>query len=108
LRAGRLAVADYNHALLRLVYRLLFWFVAEDRDVLLHPGATVAATRRYERYFSSRRLRARARRPGVDAHDDLMDAVRIVFTALGTERGQPALALPGLGGLFERIEHDQA
>jgi hypothetical protein len=108
LKSGRLSVADYNHAVLRTVYRLLFWFVAEDRDVLLRPGATVAAGRRYDRYFSSRRLRTRARRLGVDGHDDLWDAVRLVFVALGTERGEPALALPGLGGLFERVEHDEA
>ena len=31
---------EYHRALLRLVYRLLFTFVAEDRDALLDPAAT--------------------------------------------------------------------
>jgi len=34
---GDLRLADLNRALLRLVYRLLFWFVAEDRNALLLP-----------------------------------------------------------------------
>ena len=38
LRAERLTRQDYYRQLLRVVYRLLFLFVAEDRDVLLDPG----------------------------------------------------------------------
>ena len=36
-RSGDLDVQDYYRQLLRLVYRLLFLFVAEDRDALLDP-----------------------------------------------------------------------
>ena len=32
-----LKLDDFNRALLRLVYRMLFWFVAEDRGALLQP-----------------------------------------------------------------------
>lgn len=102
LASGELPAEDYKRTVLRTVYRLLFWFVAEDRDVLLDPEAPPGTTRRYARFFSSQRLRGRARRIGVDQHEDLWEAVQLVFTALGTEQGQPALGLPGIGGLFER------
>ncbi|MGH3979980.1 MAG: N-6 DNA methylase, partial [Pseudonocardiaceae bacterium] len=107
LAAGTLTRDDYKRAVLRLVYRLLFWFVAEDREVLLDPDAPATARTRYLRFFSAQRLRDRARRGGLDHHEDLWEAVRLVFTALGTEHGRPELALPGIGGLFERITRDR-
>ncbi|WP_406259442.1 N-6 DNA methylase [Streptomyces chartreusis] len=93
-------------ALLRLVYRLLFIFVAEDRDALLSPGADGIARERYETYFSSARLRAHARKRRGTAHGDLYEALRIVLAALGDEKGRPELGLPGLGGLFNEVEAD--
>ncbi|SFK91390.1 Eco57I restriction-modification methylase domain-containing protein [Streptomyces pini] len=93
-------------ALLRLVYRLLFVFVAEDRDALLDPAAGERQRAAYERYFSSARLRERARRRQGTAHGDQYEALRIVLDALGTEGGRPELGLPGLGGLFSRTEAD--
>ncbi|QYX76962.1 Eco57I restriction-modification methylase domain-containing protein [Streptomyces akebiae] len=93
-------------ALLRLVYRLLFVFVAEDRDALLDPDAGERQREAYERYFSSARLRERARRRQGTAHGDQYEALRIVLDALGTEGGRPELGLPGLGGLFSHKEAD--
>jgi Type I restriction-modification system methyltransferase subunit len=93
-------------ALLRLVYRLLFVFVAEDRDALLSPGADGIARERYETYFSSARLRAHARKRRGTAHGDLYEALSIVLTALGQEKGLPELGLPGLGGLFNDTDAD--
>ncbi|MFD8415654.1 Eco57I restriction-modification methylase domain-containing protein [Streptomyces sp. NPDC059650] len=93
-------------ALLRLVYRLLFVFVAEDREALLNPQASEQQREAYERYFSSARLRERARRRQGTAHGDQYEALRIVLDALGTEGGRPELGLPGLGGLFSRKEAD--
>ncbi|MFE0676147.1 Eco57I restriction-modification methylase domain-containing protein [Streptomyces sp. NPDC058867] len=93
-------------ALLRMVYRLLFVFVAEDRDALLAPDAGERQREAYERYFSSARLRQRARRRQGTAHGDQYEALRIVLDALGTEGGRPELGLPGLGGLFSRKEAD--
>ncbi|MCB8905789.1 MULTISPECIES: Eco57I restriction-modification methylase domain-containing protein [unclassified Streptomyces] len=93
-------------ALLRLVYRLLFVFVAEDRDALLHGEPEDPRRKAYERYFSSARLRERARRRQGTAHGDQYEALRIVLEALGTEGGRPELALPGLGGLFSRTDTD--
>ncbi|MFI9800086.1 Eco57I restriction-modification methylase domain-containing protein [Streptomyces sp. NPDC052302] len=93
-------------ALLRLVYRLLFVFVAEDRDALLDPAAGERERGAYERYFSSARLRERARRRQGTAHGDQYEALRIVLDALGNEGGRPELGLPGLGGLFTHTEAD--
>jgi hypothetical protein len=110
-RSAELRIEDFNRSLLRLVYRLLFWFVAEDREVLLDPGPADpdtepaqrlrVARQRYETYFSSARLRKLARTRRGDRHGDLYDAVQVVFDALGSEGGVPQLALPGIGGIFE-------
>lgn len=110
---NELRLDDLNRALLRLVYRVLFWFVAEDRNALLAPlplGETVSAETlasardardRYATYFSSNRLRTLARKQRGTRHSDLYEAAALVFAALGTEGGVPELALPGIGGIFE-------
>jgi Eco57I restriction-modification methylase len=97
----------FKRALLRLVYRLLFWFVAEDRDVLHAPGANENARSRYEKYFSSRRLREVAVRRAGTTHGDLWQAVRLVLRGLGDENGLPQLGLPGLGGIYDDTGTDQ-
>jgi hypothetical protein len=93
-------------ALLRLVYRLLFVFVAEDREALLDPAAGERERDAYARYFSSARLRRLARLRQGTAHGDQYEALRIVLDALGTEGGRPELGLPGLGGLFSPSDAD--
>ncbi|NEE01150.1 Eco57I restriction-modification methylase domain-containing protein [Phytoactinopolyspora halotolerans] len=103
---GQLSNADYQRALLRLVYRLLFVFVAEDRDALLDPAASVSAHERYAKYFSTARLRRLARVRAGGPHSDLWDAQVLVLYALGgdgatTGLGEPAIGLPALGGLFD-------
>lgn len=105
LRASTDADALHN-ALLRLVYRLLFVFVAEDRDALLSPEAGAPARSRYEAYFSSARLRARAHEPGGTGDSGLYESLRVVLDALGDENGRPELGLPGLGGIFDVTETD--
>ena len=53
IAANHGAVDDYYRWLLRLVYRFIFLFVAEDRD-LLHPEETPVEVRlRYADYFST-------------------------------------------------------
>ncbi|GAA3981892.1 N-6 DNA methylase [Thermobifida alba] len=107
---------EFHTALLRLVYRMLFLFVAEDRDAL-HPPvpddapaevkqAHEKARKRYEKYFSSARLRRHARRRRGTAHGDRYRALRLVLDALGDENGRPELALPALGGLFDHTDAD--
>ncbi|ASW55771.1 DNA methyltransferase [Plantactinospora sp. KBS50] len=104
LRSGTLSTAQYHRALLRLVYRLLFCFVAEDRDALLHPNATAQARDRYSRYFSTARLRKLSRSRAGSPHPDLWQAQTLVLRALGGH-GHPGLGLPPLAGLFDPDPH---
>jgi hypothetical protein len=98
LRSGQLSRQDYYWQLLRLVYRLIFAFVAEDRD-LLHPPETPAAVRRrYADHYGAARLRRIARQTRGDAHTDAYRGLRLVLGWL--RDGQPGLGLPGLGGLL--------
>ncbi|MDX2682465.1 Eco57I restriction-modification methylase domain-containing protein [Streptomyces sp. NY05-11A] len=91
----------YHAALLRLVYRLLFVFVAEDRNALHPPETPEDARKRYADYFSTARLREQSRRRRGTSHSDRYEALRLVLDALGKEEGLPELGLPGLGGLFD-------
>lgn len=100
LRSGTLTTQDYYRQLLRLVYRLLFLFVAEDRDLLLRPDADATTRDRYRRFYSTARLRALAARRRGTAHDDLWAGLRLVMAALGADHGEPALGLPGLGSFL--------
>ncbi|MGX4688699.1 Eco57I restriction-modification methylase domain-containing protein [Streptomyces sp. JNUCC 63] len=102
-----LEVKTFHYALLRLVYRLLFLFVAEDREVLLSPSADETAKERYAAYFSSARLRRHAQRRRGTAHGDLYQALRLVLSGLGNDDGLPELGLPGLGGIFDDTEADK-
>ena len=51
LHDGTARLDDLHQSLLRAVYRLLFWSVAEDRQVLLDPHSDPSAAERYRRYF---------------------------------------------------------
>ncbi|RRR68806.1 MAG: hypothetical protein EI684_17000 [Candidatus Viridilinea halotolerans] len=103
LRSGELTKQDYYRQLLRLVYRLLFLFVAEDRDLLLDPQSSPQARDRYRRYYSLASLRRLAERRLGTRHGDLYQRVRLVMRLLGSDDGEPALGLPALGGfLFSR------
>jgi hypothetical protein len=101
LDEGRIDAGDLQRAILRLVYRLLFCFVAEDRGLLLDPVAPPDARQRYLDWFSTARLRRTAARRRGDNHADLWQALTLVLDGLGKESGCPQLALPGLGGIFE-------
>lgn len=96
LRSGALDAQDYYRQLLRLVYRLLFLFVAEDRDALLDPDAEPTTRERYLRHYSTQHLRLLAdRRRGGQQHD-LYTALNIVMEQLGSSGCQP-LGLRALG-----------
>lgn len=93
--------------LLRLVYRLIFLATVEDRRdrgtgerLVFTPDATDDAKARYLAGYSMTWLRERAvRRSQHDRHADLWQALTITFGALA--RGESALGLPALGGLFD-------
>ncbi len=98
----RLDAQEYYRQLLRLVYRLIFLFVSEDRGVLLDPAAPAAARERYTRHYATTHLRARAlaaRRHG-GPHGDLWVRLRLVMD--GLYAGCPALGLPALGSFLWR------
>ncbi len=101
LRAGTLDPQDYYRQLLRLVYRLLFLFSAEDRRLLLLPGDPHGPARgRFLCYYSTARLRRLAERRAGTRHTDLFASLRLVMTKLCTDSGCTELALPALGGFL--------
>lgn len=100
LRSGELSTYDYYRQLLRLVYRLLFLFVAEDRNLLHPPGAGDAEQRRYARYYSLSHIRMLAGRRRGGPHPDLWRSLTVVFDGLGRPDGIPSLGLPALGSFL--------
>lgn len=106
-RTGELDPQDYYRELLRLVYRLLFLFVTEDREVLLLPDTKPEPRERFERYYSTARLRRLAGSHAGSKHGDLWQGLRLVQDKLWRD-GCPELALPALGSFLwspEAIEH---
>lgn len=108
LQSGSLTTQDYYRQILRIVYRLLFLFVAEDRG-LLHPPtpsneslrlAYDAARERYDRFYSLRRLRDLAESYRGSKHADLWHSLSLLFDALGRPEGCPQLALPAFGSFL--------
>ncbi len=100
LRTGQLETRGYYRQLLRLVYRLLFMFVAEDRELLPDPSAEAKAQQRYHDHYSTQRLRRLAQRKRGTAHSDLWEAFKVVQRLLVHDDGCPAIALPALGGFL--------
>lgn len=94
--------------LLGLVYRFIFLATVEDRTdvttgqpLIFTPDSPDDTRQRYLAGYSLTWLRERAvRRSSFDTHSDLWQALTITFDALA--RGEPALGLPALGGLFDR------
>jgi hypothetical protein len=98
LRGGGLSRFEYRNQLLRLVYRLIFLFVAEDRE-LLHPvGADPQAVIRYGLHYSTYRLRRLSQHRRGSRHSDLYRSLQVVMNGLGSIAGLRQLALPALGG----------
>lgn len=92
--------------LLSLVYRFIFLATVEDRtdattgrSLIFTPEASDVEVHRYWQGYSLTWLRERAvRRSSFETHCDLWQALSITFDGLA--KGQPALGLPALGGLF--------
>lgn len=99
LKSGEIHLTEWFNELLRLIYRLIFLMVAEDRN-LLHPeNSKIEGRKLYAQGYSLTALRAQCYRASSwDKHHDRYEGVKIVFHALN--RGEEALALPALGGLF--------
>ena len=100
LRSGELDKQDYYRQILRLVYRLLFLFVAEDRELLLDPSSPDIARERFTKYYSTARMRRLAERRFGSRHEDLFIGLRLVMEKLGNDDGCSQLGLPALGSFL--------
>ncbi|MFH1465605.1 MAG: N-6 DNA methylase [Pseudomonadota bacterium] len=98
LASGALSTRALYRQLLRLAYRLIFLFVAEDRRVLLDPEAPREARERFARYYATRRLRDLADRKRGGPHGDLWVQLRTLMGLL--HDGYPPLGLPAFGSFL--------
>lgn len=106
LSDGSLSAKGYTHELLRLMYRFLFIFCLEERE-LLHVKENTDANRlareRYQLGYSFHRYREMSRKKRFqNKFTDAWESVKIVFK--GLQAGEPLLALPALGGLFNETQ----
>lgn len=97
--SNRLPAESYYRQLLRLVYRLLFLMVAEERQMLLVLGADTERRQNvYDRLYSLRRLRDLAERPIEDSlYGDLWTGLQATFGLFANGRENP-LGIPPLNG----------
>jgi hypothetical protein len=96
------AANDLHRALLRIAYRFIVLFVAEDRHLLHTANKDTDAQDLYLNYFSTAHLRHLATTRAGTRHTDLWGAHQLVTDALAGD-GLEALALPVLGAtLFSR------
>jgi hypothetical protein len=103
VETGELSSQIYFEQLLRLIYRFIFLATIEDRELVFAPDTAAEVRERYLSGYSLTRLRQlAARRRSYDRHADLWQVLTITFGGLG--RGQPALGLPALGGLFDAAQ----
>lgn len=87
LQSGQLDVREYFHQLLRLAYRMIFLFVAEERN-LLHPtDAPIAARECYARYYSMGHLRRLAMQIPGGRYCDLFEGMKLVMRSLNKKEG---------------------
>ena len=112
LRSGSLTPTGLHEQLLRVVYRLIFLFVAEDRTLdgrsLLHPPDDSATARiareRYAEHYGTARLRRLAGRIKGSRHVDLWRQFRSLVGPLSGDRRSAVarrhLALPALGSFL--------
>ncbi len=112
LRTGQVSPVDFHGQLLRVVYRLIFLFVAEDRTIDGHPllhardesAAAQLARQRYAAHYSTARLRSMAAQIKGSRHGDLWRQFNLLAGALGGDEqfkaAREQLALPVLGSFL--------
>ena len=98
LNNNNLTTEDYFKQLLRLIYRLILLYTAEDRGLLHYPAATPAQRELYTKGYSADRLRERALKSLTDRHADLWQG--LLVSLRGLANGAEPLGLPALGGMF--------
>lgn len=98
LQSGSLSVENFYHQLLIMVYRLLFLFVAEERNLLLAEDIPEEKRKIYYDYYSSTRIRNLALHKYGTHHPDLWIQLKLVFNYLYS--GNEVLGLPALGSFL--------
>ena len=102
LRDGSLDRQAFYRQLLRLVYRLVFLFVIEDRDLLHLPDTDDQTRQTYARHYSTSRLRDQSGRHTGGRHPDGWEHLSVLLQGLSSDEGISSLGLPSLaGGLFD-------
>ena len=100
LGSGALSASEYYRQVLRISYRILFLFIAEDRG-LLHPAyADGAACDRHDPAYSASQLRDLAATIPGSEQAGLWHALSVVTHSLGQAEGVPALGIPGQGSFL--------
>lgn len=102
ISSGRYAANDYYRELLRLIYRLLFLMVAEERR-LLFSAEPSDQQRIYDRHYSATQLRDRAALPGrrgreSERHSDLWQGLLTTFRLFRSDVLASQLGLYALNG----------
>ncbi|MBR2584662.1 MAG: N-6 DNA methylase, partial [Thermoguttaceae bacterium] len=92
--SGSLTLQDFYHELLRLVYRIIFLFIAEDRDLIFGPEVSKEKRLIYDKFYSMNRFRAMAPKVG-GREKDLWIALRDIFRRFAC--GEERLGVPALG-----------
>ena len=107
---GQYSAPDYNRELLRLIYRLLFLMVAEERGLLFpaesseQPASDRNSGRQaYENHYSVTQLRTRAARPDAQhressRHSDLWQGLLTTFRIFRADELASQLGLQALNG----------
>ena len=100
LSSGALSAEGYYQALLRLIYRLLFLMVIEERGLVFPTNATPRQRETYERYYSLQRLRSLAEKRYLAEmrQSDLWLALRSTFRLFEADGPGAQLGLKPLAG----------
>lgn len=97
---GTLKPEEYYKNLLRLIYRLLFLMVIEERDLVFPTRATLAQREIYRRYYSVQRLRILSERRHLAdrRRHDLWLALVVTFRLFEADGPGEKLSLAPLAG----------
>jgi len=104
---GELMAKDYYREVLRLIYRLLFLMVAEDRTLIYPANANPKHRKLYLQYYSVQRLRRLAQLPWLsdaERHHDLWQGLMATFRLFRSGCGGEKLGIAPLDGQLFRAD----
>lgn len=101
LDENKLSLEKYLEQLIRLVYRLIFVAVTEERNFILNPSTVTSVRRLYSKNYGFNQLREKALKRSLRNQNlDIWEGVRILLYSL--DNGENKLGIPPLGGLFDQ------